>query len=136
MRSRAATVLSLCLAAAAAAQPRATSPDEFRAFAEGRTLRFAAAEDPARIVGAEQYLPGGRVIWQDAAGRCVRGAWRARGQAACFTYADAPDRELCWRFARDEQGLLATLEGDDAAILRVVGASSRPLSCAPSGAGV
>lgn len=45
---------------------------EFEAFATGKTLTYAVG---GTVFGAEQYLPGRRVVWAFKGQQCRRGFW-------------------------------------------------------------
>lgn len=107
--------------------PRVTA-EAFEAETEGRTLRFEAAGRPH---GAERYLPGREVIWQDVEGTCRRGVWREAGGAFCFLYEDDLDGWTCWDVWREGGALAARPVGapEGAPTLRVSGVSDRPLVC-------
>lgn len=109
------------------------SPSAFREYAEGYTLYFS--HEGAEF-GAESFLSGDRSIWRYDNGECVNGTWHPRGAQICFSYEDNP-QDLCWRFLRAGDDLLARLLGDgpDAGMeLRVVRRDRFPLLCAGPGA--
>jgi len=126
----AAALLALAAGGAAAEGlpgPRVTA-EAFEAETEGRTLRFEAA---GRAHGAERYLPGRDVIWQDVDGTCRRGVWREAGGAFCFLYENDPDGWTCWDVWREDGTLAARPVGapEGTPALRVSGVSDRPLAC-------
>jgi hypothetical protein len=129
-RALAAAALA-CLAGGAAAEglpgPRVTA-EAFAAETEGLTLRF---ESGGRPHGAEQYLPGREVIWQDVDGACRRGVWRPEGGAICFLYELDFDGWTCWDVWREDGALAARPVGssEGTAALKVSGVSERPLVC-------
>jgi len=132
-RLRPALFALLLLAPAAPRAQELLGPGDFRAYAEGRTLYFALSGTP---FGAEQYLPGNRVIWQYADGSCTRGIWYARQALICFVY-EGDGAELCWQFLQDGQRFLArSVDAEPAAELEVIGRDRRPLSCPGPGVGV
>ena len=125
---------ALILAAAPALADEAiVSPDEFRDYAEGYTLRFSRDGAP---FGAEAFEPGGKVRWRFPDGSCVRGVWRPSGAQLCFLY-DMPDAEgpQCWRMLRDDEGLFARLlDGEGAGMeIRITGRDRVPLLCGEPG---
>lgn len=99
----------LLLPLAAGAQDAMTA-EEFKAFAEGRTLAFSTG-GPA--YGVEAYCPGRRVRWT-VSGEEHEGVWYPKGPDICFRYEDRqsyPD-ERCWRFERTPGGLRGRLVSD------------------------
>ncbi|MEM1315205.1 MAG: hypothetical protein AAGI51_11660 [Pseudomonadota bacterium] len=100
---------ALVLGTAGAAAADRVGPAEFERLTEGRVLTFFVDEAP---YGAEAYLPGREVIWQNAAGACLFGRWEGRGEDICFTYDDAPEETVCWAVERDAEGLTAAMVGD------------------------
>ena len=116
------------LTAAAAPAEEVLSPAKFRAYAEGYTLYFSSDGEP---FGSEAYRPGGETLWRFKDGTCQPGVWRPLGARICFYYG--PDTEvLCWRFLRDEEGLLVRLlDSEDAGLeLRITGRDKREPLCA------
>ncbi len=91
---------------------RAADGAGFDSYTQGRTLFFTWQGQP---YGAEQYLPGRRVIWSFLDGDCIEGHWYpqdgAEGPEICFVY-DGRDDAQCWSYAIDETGLRVTIEGD------------------------
>ena len=117
------------LAAPAWAQPvEVMAPEEFLAFAEGRTLSFAGALDGASY-GTEQFLGGGRTRYLMADGTCAPGTVTVRGEAVCFAYPTDP-AETCWRTFRQGDRVLARSTGPGVAdIVEVTGVSDDPVTC-------
>lgn len=104
-------ILSLVLTVPAlAADGPALTGAEFEAFVTGKT--FAHSEAGSRY-GAEQYLPGRRVVWQDADG-CIEGRWQVEAGLICFDYQGEATR-WCWSYQRAGDGLVARLMDDPAA---------------------
>ncbi len=102
------------------------SPDEFQAYAEGKTLYFSQQGKP---YGAEQYLRGRKSIWQYGDGTCARGIWFPRKSEICFLYEGDTD-EQCWHFLRKKTGYGARAIGrEPAADLDVTWRNERPISC-------
>lgn len=121
-----AVALALLVPAPAHAQPM--TPDEFAAFATGRTLDYAV---DGKVLGSEAYFPDRSVRDADTGGPCRTGAWYPDGPAVCFVY-DGSDQRHCWLYWREDDKLLAKplLAGpDDPA--QTVTPSANPLSCAP-----
>lgn len=128
--------LTLCLALATPALapadeilPVADAPlsaSEFEAYATGKTLSFA---QDGVVWGAEQYLPGRRVIWAFTEDECQYGHWFEDQGNICFVYDNDPEAQ-CWRFFREAGGLRAIFMGADGGTsLSEVGQSSEPLNC-------
>lgn len=126
MRWQLAIGVAVVAGAAHAAEPLTGS--EFEAQVTGQTLQFSAG---GQDYGAEQYLPGRRVIWAFEGGPCREGIWYepAPGQI-CFVYEHEPVPQ-CWAFF-DEGGKLrarfldALGMGDDLIEAR---RGTRPLDC-------
>ncbi|MBU9696840.1 hypothetical protein GU927_003160 [Rhodobacteraceae bacterium HSP-20] len=121
---------TLCLPALAQeATPVADAPlaaAEFEAYATGKTLSYA---QDGVIWGAEQYLPGRKVIWAFTEDDCQYGHWFEDRGNICFVY-DADPEPQCWRFFREATGLRAIFMGADGSTsLSEVGQSSEPLHC-------
>ncbi len=109
----------------ALAQPP-LSAAEFEAEVTGQTLRYAWDGQPW---GAEQYLPGRRVIWKPVAGQCSYGRWYEETPGEiCFLYGDkAP---ICWQFSKGAAGLeVQSFPDPIAAQLTEAGRSDQPLTC-------
>jgi hypothetical protein len=97
----------------------------FEAYVTGKTLTFASDGQP---YGAEQYLPGRRVLWAFTEDICREGIWYEEEGQICFVYAHAPDPQ-CWIFWLDG-GLQARFMGDGVATeLQEIGQSTAPLPC-------
>lgn len=130
-----AQILCLCLALAPL-PARAEAPlsaGEFEAYATGKTLTYA--RDGA-VWGAEQYLPGRKVVWAFTADECRDGYWYAEDTRICFVY-EGRSAPQCWLFYRGQAGLLAQYADDPAEEpLAEVAQSSGPLSCAGPDVGV
>ncbi|GGE60079.1 hypothetical protein [Actibacterium pelagium] len=80
------------------------SAEAFQTYSEGRTLYFL---ENGQTYGAEQYLPGRRVIWTFLDGECQMGHWYAEGPAICFLYETRPTDPQCWNFFQTEDGVSA-----------------------------
>lgn len=129
-----ALALALALAAAPAAAEERLDAAAFEALAQGRTLFFTRDGAP---YGAEQYLPGRRVIWQYADGSCSEGVWFAAEGALCFLYEHA-ERPQCWIFARRGEARFARRPGQPAGTpgeLRLSRITETPLVCGAPGLG-
>ena len=125
----------------AAAQPVAcadtpvTSADAFAALTTGRTFFYTKNGQP---FGAEQYLPGHKVIWAYTGEDCMKGTWIALGDAICFTYEDAPDQSQCWQFTQSDAGLEGWFIGSDASEAPLIArqSSPEPMACMGPDVGV
>ena len=95
----------LCAAPACAADAPMTA-EEFEAFATGKTLTYALGGE---VYGAEQYLPGRRVLWAFKGEECRRGYWYELAGEVCFVYDDDGTPQ-CWRFIRDAGGLTGEVQ--------------------------
>lgn len=84
------------------------SPPQFEALTTGRTFFYTRAGEP---YGAEQYLPGHRVVWAFTGDACLKGEWLANGDSICFSYEDRPGALQCWRFDQTSSGLQGSLVG-------------------------
>jgi len=120
----------LLLALALLAQPaQALTPmtaEEFDAYSVGRTL-FYAVDGVA--YGAEQYLPGRRVVWAFTGDACRRGSWYEDAGRICFVYEHDPAPQ-CWTFYATPDGIAAQYENDPlGSPLVEVGQSAGPLGC-------
>lgn len=116
----------LLLGPMALAQPM--SPEEFEAFATGRTLDYAV---DGTVWGSEAYFPDRTVRDADAGGPCRTGLWYPDGPAVCFVY-DGSDQRHCWLYWREGDALLAKplLAGPDEPAQTVTPAAA-PLACTP-----
>lgn len=97
----------------------------FEAFATGKTLSYAVG---GIVYGAEQYLPGRRVIWAFRGQECHSGFWYEEAGQICFVYEDDPGM-LCWTFRRDGTGLQARFGGYPERAEAVQVQESAPLTC-------
>lgn len=108
-RTLAALALAALLPAAAAAQDGPPLDAQgFDSLTSGRTMD---TETGGFLYGIEQFLPGRRVLWQDA-DRCVRGTWEQVGDQICFTYEDKADRPVCWVYLDRGDHIVGWLRGD------------------------
>ncbi|PZR00281.1 MAG: hypothetical protein DI533_06770 [Cereibacter sphaeroides] len=124
-------ILMLALPANAADAPMSVS--EFEAFSTGKTLTYALGGE---IYGAEQYLPGRKVVWAFKGEECRRGWWFEKGNEVCFIYEQDGEPQ-CWTFMKGASGLRAHFAGDpDGAELAAVSESNQPLTCAGPDLGV
>lgn len=115
--------LALATPARAADSPALTGP-EFEAFVTGKS--FSHSEAGSRY-GAEEYLPGHRVIWQDGTG-CTKGHWQIEAGLICFTYEGEATR-WCWSYHREGTGLVARLMGEPGASQVSLQPLTAPLNC-------
>lgn len=120
-------LLALTLWATPALAQSPMSAEAFENYATGKTLVYSESGMP---YGAEQYLPGRRVIWTFLDGGCRTGAWYQRADQICFRYDHAPGNPQCWTFFRSDDGLTARFENDpQARVLVEVEQSPEPLVC-------
>lgn len=125
--------LWLALAPLPALAEAPMSAAEFEAYATGKTLTYA--RDGA-VWGAEQYLPGRKVVWAFTAEECRDGYWYGEGEEICFVY-EGKSAPQCWLFYRGAGGLLAQFADDPAEQpLSEVAQSAGPLGCAGPDVGV
>lgn len=107
--------------------------EEFGAYATGKTLTFSQG---GQVYGAEQYLPGNRVLWAFEGDTCREGKWYEDAGMICFVY-DYDATPQCWTFWQGENGLNARFNGDaPGAELSEVAKSPEPLQCAGPDVGV
>lgn len=123
---RAAFILWLCTTPALAGMDGAS----FEARTTGKTLTFTemGSTEP---YGAEQYLPGRRVIWSFLEGDCVEGRWYEQQGEICFAYENDLMGEQCWSFEDAPNGQLVArfLGVPETAPLISVRESPEPLIC-------
>lgn len=129
-----ALALALTLLAAPAARGETPlSAAEFDALSRGKTFYYESAGQP---FGAEQYLPGRRVLWAFTGDICMKGYWYEQGEFICFVYVDEPDPQ-CWTFFLTDTGIGARFQGEaDGTALYSVQESPGPLPCAGPPVGV
>ena len=129
-----ALVLGLCAGFLQAAEPgQPLTAEEFEAATVGRTLYYNSGGEP---YGAEQYLPGRKVIWAFLGDDCRKGEWYPQGQNICFVYEDRGDPQ-CWTFYHSASGLLAQFQGDSGGLpLIAVEESKTPMACMGPDVGV
>lgn len=117
-------LLLLALPVQAADAPMSAS--DFEAYSTGKTLTYALGGE---VYGAEQYLPGRKVIWAFKGQECRRGWWYEKGSEVCFIYDDGDPQ--CWTFQHGAGGLRAHFAGDpEGSELAAVSESNQPLICA------
>jgi hypothetical protein len=99
----------------------------FEAETTGKTIQFKMQGQP---YGAEQYLPGRRVIWAFEGGQCREGTWfEPIPGSICFVYDHDPVPQ-CWAFFKDGDRLRARFEGSGPeSDLIETGRSPAPLAC-------
>lgn len=103
------------------------SAEAFEAYATGKTLTYATGGE---VYGAEQYLPGRKVLWAFKGQECRRGFWYEDAGQVCFVYEHDPAPQ-CWRFFTGPGGLRAQFADDpEGAELAAVAESPDPLICA------
>lgn len=123
--------LALPLAAAEPGRPMTAA--EFEAATVGRTLYYTSG---GAAYGAEQYLPGRKVIWAFLGDDCRRGEWYEADGHICFVYEDTPEPQ-CWTFYPAPEGLTARFQGDpDGLPLVAVEESPEPMACLGPDVGV
>ena len=109
------------------------SPEEFKSYAEGKTLYFSQQGQP---FGVEQYLPGQHSIWQYKDGTCIQGIWYTRKTLICFVY-EGDGQEQCWHFLQKGKRFAARAEGRESeADLEVVWRDDEPIQCKAPDLGV
>jgi hypothetical protein len=107
------------------AEERLTA-SEFEAYVTGRTLYYSSGTGE---YGAEQYLPGRRVIWTFLDGECSEGRWYEEDGLICFVY-DFDLTPQCWSFWRESGRIAARFENDPALTeLYELRQSDKPLLC-------
>ena len=133
---RFASTLVFAIAVASASQSlaeTAMTAAEFDAYVSGKTLTYSVAGE---VYGAEQYLPGRRVVWAFKDDQCADGIWYEDAGLICFAYENMGDPQ-CWTFYLGGIGLRAEFVGDAAGSeLSEVAQSAKPLSCAGPDVGV
>lgn len=130
-------LILLCLAFAtplvAAESPQSLSAPEFEAATVGRTLYYNSG---GTGYGAEQYLPGRKVIWAFLGDDCRAGEWYEEDGHICFIYEDTPEPQ-CWTFWQSEAGLMARFRDDPFGLpLIAVQQSPEPMACLGPDVGV
>lgn len=126
-----AVALILCASPGLAETPMTAT--EFDAYATGKTLTYSV---DGAVYGAEQYLPGRRVIWAFKGNVCSDGVWYEEAGLICFRYENNADAQ-CWNFHSTPSGLRAEFVGDaDGTPLSEVDQSPFPLNCAGPDVGV
>lgn len=98
----------LLIAPPLAAADGPLSAPEFEALSTHRTLGYALGGE---VYGAEQYLPGRRVLWAFRGQECRKGHWYEEAGQICFVYDHDPAPQ-CWTYFRDGTGLRALFAGD------------------------
>lgn len=132
MRLIALVLVTGALAGPVAAQ-QALGPEAFERYATGKTLYYGSE---GMVYGAEQYLPGRRVIWAFVGQPCKFGTWYPVGDEICFVYDTEPGAH-CWTFFQSGSGLRAQFAGDPSgAGLVEVDQSAEPLACPGPDVGV
>lgn len=106
---------------------------DFEAYATGKTLTFSQS---GQVYGAEQYLPGRRVLWAFKGDECRKGRWYEEAGQICFVYEHDLTPQ-CWTFWRGDTGLRAQFTGGTPGPdLSEVAQSPEPLLCAGPDVGV
>ena len=125
--------LGLAVPLAAAEPGRPLTAAEFDAATVGRTLY---SNSGGLAYGAEQYLPGRRVIWAFMGDDCRKGEWYEQDGFICFVYEDTPEPQ-CWTFFKAPEGLTARFRGDPYDLpLVAVEESPEPMACLGPNVGV
>ncbi|KAJ54199.1 hypothetical protein ACMU_03695 [Actibacterium mucosum KCTC 23349] len=123
---RAAILTFLTLAGPVLAETPMTAL-QFDSYSNGKTLFYSSQ---GTAYGAEQYLPGRRVIWSFLDGECLTGEWFEHNDQICFVYDGEANGPQCWSFFARDNGILAQFENDpDATTLVEVNQSPEPLYC-------
>lgn len=133
---RFAFIFGLALSVLAASQclaETAMTAAEFEAYATGKTLTYSVGGE---VYGAEQYLPGRRVVWAFTKDDCADGRWYDQDGLICFAYENNSVPQ-CWNFFLGSEGLRAEFVGDaPGSVLSEVDQSATPLICAGPDVGV
>jgi hypothetical protein len=109
------------------------SAAEFESYATGKTLTYALGGE---VYGAEQYLPGRRVIWAFKGDECREGYYYEEAGQVCFVY-EQDGTPQCWTFQQGAGGVRARFADDpEGAELAAVDESPQPLICAGPDVGV
>lgn len=125
-------LLPVSLAASEAETGTPMTGAAFEAYTQGMTLTFSSQ---GQVYGAEQYLPGRRVLWAFTEDVCREGRWYEENGQICFSYDYDPTPQ-CWVFWEDG-GLNALFMGaPNGTRLKEVSKSSTPLTCAGPDVGV
>ncbi|WP_151720453.1 hypothetical protein [Gemmobacter serpentinus] len=103
------------------------SGDAFDALTRGTVMDHYY--EHGGLYGAEEYLPGRRVIWRDGEG-CMRGHWTETSPGLlCFRY-DGTSATWCWNYVpRADGGLDALLDGEVGENPITLRRGHGPLSC-------
>ncbi|WP_212524448.1 hypothetical protein [Actibacterium sp. MT2.3-13A] len=109
MTRTASPLIALILAASPALAAEPMSAEEFERYTTGKTLYYGT---PGAPYGAEQYLPGRRVIWTFLDGACQEGVWYESEGLICFAYDTLPGGPQCWSFYATPGGMTALFEND------------------------
>ncbi len=126
MRLILATLLFLGMLTTAQAEDTPMSAAEFEAYVTGKTLFYSVQGTP---YGAEQYLPGRRVIWTFLEDECQEGTWYEENGLICFVY-ETDFGPQCWSFWERGGGLAARFENEPSGTeLYEVRQSDEPLAC-------
>jgi hypothetical protein len=100
--------------------------DAFEAYTQGKTMYFSRG---GQVYGAEQYLPGGRVLWSFLDGTCNDGSWFSQDEQICFYYDNSGGAQ-CWDVTLGEHGLTVTFSDDERPMeLKEIPGLSEPLDC-------
>lgn len=97
------TLAFLLVGTPALAEGLALTEQAFEEAVTGRTFFYDHDGTP---FGAEQYLPGRRVVWAFTGDDCLKGAWFGHEDQICFTY-EGKGAVQCWRFHLSDKGLVA-----------------------------
>lgn len=125
-------LMILVLMPAASLADDAMSVEQFRAYAEGKTLYFAQKGAP---YGIEQYQKDQHSVWQYSDGTCAKAVWHSRKNLICFVY-EGTSEEICWSFFMNgDQVSARALGADPADDLIVIWRDDRPIMCKAPGVG-
>lgn len=124
--------LSLVATASKADQP--LSGAKFEALVTGWTLQYKSGGKP---YGAEQYLPGRRVLWAFDGDQCREGRWEeAAPNVICFHYEPGTAAQ-CWAFYESDGRVRADFQGRVGGLPLVETQRTRdPLACSAPELGV
>ncbi len=131
--SLAALIIVLAHSPLAAQDAAPLTAEEFDAATVGRTMYYNSGSG---AYGAEQYLPGRRVLWAFTGDICETGEWYPQDEFICFVYETFQSPQ-CWTFFAGPGGLTARFQGDAASEpLVAVQESDQPLPCTAPNLGV
>lgn len=127
-------VLSLGLVATPLRAEQPLSGAKFEALVTGWTLQFKSG---GKAYGAEQYLPGRRVLWAFDGDQCREGHWEEPApNVICFLYGPETAAQ-CWSFYENDGRIRAEFQGRIGGMPLIETQRTRdPLACAAPELGV